>query len=217
MTDEQVTNNVKDALIWDIRVDETKIDVNTKDGVVTLKGSVPSHFQKTDAQAIASRIKGVTDVVNRLKVEVPLPVSDEEIVRDIQSALARDALIEETQVGVSANRGIVTLTGTVTAYDDKTEVEDMAWRTRGVVDVVNEVKVISPITRSDKEMEAEVRNDILRNVRLTPTQIEVSVEGGVVTLSGTVDSYIKRNLAEGAVLWTPGVADVVNNINVILK
>ena len=46
-----------------------KIDVDTKDGVVTLSGTVKDTAEATKAVSIARKSKGVKHVVNHLKVE----------------------------------------------------------------------------------------------------------------------------------------------------
>jgi len=64
--DAGVTAKVKAALIAESGVDGTKINVDTFNGRVTLKGEVPNRGQVDKASQVARGIEGVKEVDNRL-------------------------------------------------------------------------------------------------------------------------------------------------------
>lgn len=72
---------------------------------------------------------------------------DAQILDDVFHELHRDARVDETEVGVQVNRGIVTLRGTVTLNKHmgnrakKLAAEEAAQRVAGVRDVVNDIQV----------------------------------------------------------------------------
>jgi hyperosmotically inducible protein len=66
IADAAVTSGVKAKLLADTAVSGLKIDVDTKDGVVTLKGTVPSRAEADRAASLARETKGVKRVVNEL-------------------------------------------------------------------------------------------------------------------------------------------------------
>lgn len=66
--DAAITTAVKAKLIGDSQVSGTKIDVDTKDGIVTLKGTVKSDEEKSKAIQIARDTKGVQRVEDQLTV-----------------------------------------------------------------------------------------------------------------------------------------------------
>jgi hyperosmotically inducible periplasmic protein len=68
ITDAAVTAAVKTKLLADSKTPGLKIDVDTKDGVVTLTGTVPSKVAEDKAVADARGTKGVKRVVNNLKI-----------------------------------------------------------------------------------------------------------------------------------------------------
>jgi hyperosmotically inducible protein len=68
MTDPAITSAVKTSLLADPDAAGLKIDVDTKDAVVTLSGNVRTPNEKTRAEDIAKGTKGVNSVVNNLKV-----------------------------------------------------------------------------------------------------------------------------------------------------
>src|ERR1700687_1261808 len=71
-------------------------------------------------------------------------------------------------------------------------------------------------TRSDVQIQADVLAELKWEPRVMPNEIGVSVKDGVVTLTGWVDSYIKRWAAEDAAHRVRGVKAVANDIDVRL-
>jgi hypothetical protein len=67
VSDVTMTAKVKNALMVS-KVDTGQLDVDTKEGVVTLKGSVPTASQKALAEKVAKQVEGVTTVKNQLSV-----------------------------------------------------------------------------------------------------------------------------------------------------
>jgi hyperosmotically inducible protein len=68
ITDAALTTAVKTKFLADTAISGLKIDVDTKDGVVTLTGTMPSAAEKTQALKVARETEGVKSVVDRLKV-----------------------------------------------------------------------------------------------------------------------------------------------------
>ena len=58
-TDPQIQHDVMNELKWDPRVTDAKISATANDGIVTLRGSVPHHFEKMIAEQAAQRVGGV--------------------------------------------------------------------------------------------------------------------------------------------------------------
>lgn len=67
--DASVTASVKSRLVADRAVNLTRVDVDTNDGTVYLKGTVESAEQKTRAEQLAWQATGVKNVVNNLQVK----------------------------------------------------------------------------------------------------------------------------------------------------
>jgi hyperosmotically inducible protein len=63
-----LTSKVKTRLLADRTIPGLKIDVDTRDGVVTLTGTVASETEKTKALRIARETEGVQKVVDELKI-----------------------------------------------------------------------------------------------------------------------------------------------------
>jgi|SRR5689334_11527088 len=71
-------------------------------------------------------------------------------------------------------------------------------------------------TRTDEQIQREVLDEFKWDARLQPNEIGVAVKDGVVTLTGWIDSYIKKWAAEDAAKRVRGVKAVANDIEVRL-
>ena len=69
MDDAAITAQVSAGLAKDPTLSALKIDVDTRDGVVTLNGPAPTQEAKDRATAIAQGVKGVSSVMNQLSVK----------------------------------------------------------------------------------------------------------------------------------------------------
>jgi osmotically-inducible protein OsmY len=71
LTDDYVSDSVRQKLAADQVVKGGDLDVAVKDGVVTLNGKVREQKQKDKAERIAKHVRGVKSVVNNIKIEKP--------------------------------------------------------------------------------------------------------------------------------------------------
>ncbi|MEW5706449.1 MAG: BON domain-containing protein [Actinomycetota bacterium] len=152
-SDEEITEAVRKNLELDVWVDETKISVETIDGVVFLRGAVgeiagtqkavpvSSRIEKQEAENDARWVAGVVDVVNHLVVKPEMKIADAEIARDVRAALIKNTRLDLTEANVDVTDGVVTLTGEVPNYTQKRIAEFVAFSVPGVVDVINELYV----------------------------------------------------------------------------
>ena len=69
MDDAAITMQVSSGLAKDPALSALKIDVDTRNGVVTLNGPAPSQEAKDRATAIAQSVKGVNSVINYLSIK----------------------------------------------------------------------------------------------------------------------------------------------------
>jgi len=144
LMDGWITSDVKLRLIADANVPALDINVDTKDGLVTLFGKVPSEMAKADAEADARKVKGVTSINNELQI-VPssrkevVKAKDDVIEKDVKKAFSKnDAL---SHIDVEVKGGMVRLTGTVPSHFTKLEAATVSRSTPGVRAVSNELEV----------------------------------------------------------------------------
>lgn len=216
-TDEEIKRDVVNQLALNSRVDASDVNVDVSDGVVTLKGTVPTFNSRLAAFSSAMMIAGVRDVHNLLTVEYPggiITYSDEEIRSNIQSVFSRSPDIDIDDVRVEVKDGIVVLEGAVPSFWQKGLAEDLAGNVSGVLDIQNHLAVVLPETALDKGVAESIVSTLERSDTVDPDTITVAVHEGVVTLSGVVDSWPARQTAYEIASYTPGVVGVRNNLMV---
>lgn len=214
-TDQEIRQNVWDEISHDVRIDSGNINVTVTDGIVYLVGTVPTYSQKITAAQDARRIKGVIDVVNNLAVSLSRVWTDEEIRNTIRRNLDRDVRITQPgNIGAIVADGVVTLTGTVPGYDQKTAAADDAWTAPGVIDVINDVVVVPPTRRTDAEIEADVRRALDTDPDINAARITATVVNGVVHLRGAVPTYYQIDESANDAWSVSGVVNVVNELTV---
>src|SRR5271155_324263 len=128
-------------------------------------------------------------------------ISDLELRQDVLDELEFEPSVNAAHIGVSANRGVVTLTGFVTSYAEKTAAERAARRVKGGTAIAQEIEVRLPSDKrwSDDEIAARAV-DILKWRAGVPTnRISVKVEKGIVSLAGEVDWQFHKTEAEDVV------------------
>lgn len=142
--------------------------------------------------------------------------TDSEIQQDVLRELKWDTRVEETDVGVEVDDGVVTLSGTVSSWGRRHAAAEAAHRVRGVLDVANDIVVRTPGTPglTDTEIAQAVRHALAWDVFVPESRIQSTVSDGVVLLDGEVDSLTELKDAERAVRNLAGVRAVTSLIAV---
>lgn len=136
--------------------------------------------------------------------------------RDVESELRWEPSVDEARIEVSANNGVVTLSGHVPTYAQKCGAEQAAKRVHGVRAIANELRVeLAPgTTRSDEDLAAACRAALTGHGLVPQGQLEVLVDHGRVTLEGTVEWNYQKVAAEQAVQYLLGIVSLTNQITV---
>jgi osmotically-inducible protein OsmY len=140
-------------------------------------------------------------------------VADSEITRSLEHAFQRDLRLRDAGIQVSTFMGTATLKGTVDSLFDAQEAVQIAKRTVGVQSIVNDIQV-DPLLRRDSEIGEDVRRRLTQSSFIQPTELEVQVAGGIVTLAGTVPTWAQCRQAERVAREVRGVKLVRNNLTV---
>lgn len=138
---------------------------------------------------------------------------DGEIRRAIRQFLAAETAVPIEDIGIHVDDGVVMLSGSVANLLQKDQAERIAESVRGVRAVVDNTRVV-PTLREDDDVARDVRAVLARSAPLGIGEIMVGVKGGVVTLQGTVDSWVRSRLAERRAMSVRGVTKIVNKIAV---
>jgi osmotically-inducible protein OsmY len=142
--------------------------------------------------------------------------ADSDIRRDVEDELRWDPDIDATDVAVSVNNGVVTLTGFVRSYMRKYQAEADAKRVAGVAAVANDLEVRLP--NIDERPDPEIARDAIERIKselpYAWDKTRVVVKNGWLTLEGEVEWQYQRERAEEAVRRVRGVKGVANSIQV---
>jgi osmotically-inducible protein OsmY len=147
--------------------------------------------------------------------------TNKELREDVVEELKWEPLLREvaSQIGVTADEGMITLSGLVNTYSQKLAAEQAAQRVAGVtvVAVDMEVKVLGLHQKSDIEIAKAIKDALRWNTAVQEDKIEVKVDCGWVSLDGTVEWEYQRRSAELNVRDLMGVRGVTNRILVKSK
>ncbi len=215
-TDLCLRKDIEEELEFEPAVDASAIGVAVKDGVAMLTGHVASYAEKVAAEHVASRVKGVRAVAVEIEVRLPFDIQhdDDEIARRAANILAWSVILPPTDsVQVTVEKGWVTLVGEVDWQHQKLAAEEQIRRLAGVVGLSNLITVRPHVSAGN--VEERIAQAYRRNAELEPSGINISVDGGKVTLSGRVKAQRERQTAERAAWAVPGVTMVVDNLLVL--
>jgi len=211
-SDKQLQQDVMDDLRWDPSIDASKIGVAASNGVISLTGTVPSYFQKQNAERIIKRVAGVRAVANDIEVHLPSSTekTDSDIAQAALNALKWDTSVPDENVKVSITKGWVTLEGNVDWNYQRESCEKVVEKLLGVKGVTNRL-VVAPHAKS-RDVKNEIKAALHRYAELEARNIEVDSADSSVTLRGQVRSWAERREAETAAWMAPGVTQVKNEI-----
>jgi len=208
-TDVRLRDAVMRQLDWDPEVDDSAIGVTAKEGVVTLTGFIDSYAGKLAAERIVKRVRGVRAVANDITVRLRVDRTDTDIAADAARALKLRPGISES-VQATVHNGHVTLTGKVEWLLQKEHAEEAVRHVRGTRGVLNHIEVAPKTTQRD--IRRRILQALHRNADLEARHVDVTVSKDVVTLTGTVRSWLQREAAEQAAGSAPGIRQVTNEI-----
>ena len=143
-----------------------------------------------------------------------------DVSKDIRASLDSNGL-KNVSVSQDRDKGVVTLTGQVAADSDKAQAESLAKSIAGTQVVANEIIVTPPGIEADaKKINSALDDAVGNNLKAYFIQyglsdsVSYSVRGGVVTLTGNVNSQAKRTQAAKLASSVANVTQVVNEIQV---
>jgi osmotically-inducible protein OsmY len=136
--------------------------------------------------------------------------------QDVIDELEFEPSVDAANIGVAVESGVVTLSGHVATYAQKSVVEDIVRRVKGVKGIAEEIEVrcFGSYKTADDEI-AKRALDILRWTTLVPMNVvQVKVQNGWITLTGAVGWQYQKNAAADALRGMEGVLGIANDIEV---
>ncbi|CAG2139547.1 Osmotically-inducible protein Y precursor [compost metagenome] len=140
---------------------------------------------------------------------------DTQLKESVLEELEWEPSVDAAGIGVQVRDGVVTLTGHLASFAEKNAAEEAIRRIPGVKALAVEIDVRLPAdaARTDGDIARAVANVLAWNTFVPVDRVQVTVEQGVVRLTGTVDWNYQRMAAERAVSGLLGVKNVINAIS----
>src|SRR6516162_9289179 len=214
MRDDDLWRHVAAELSWDPQVDSDAIEVSAADGTVTLRGTVATLRLKQAGGRAAARVRGVTRVANKLRVQITDKDrrDDEDLRGDVLEALMLGVSVPMT-VDAQARDGFVTLTGTAQWHYQREAAESRTANVPGVAGIDNVITLTqTPDARAARDA---IGAAFRRDAALEAGGLTVETfSNGLVILAGTVSSWAAHDHAMAAAWSAPGVTRVDDRIRV---
>ena len=144
-------------------------------------------------------------------------VDDAWITSKVESKLAADPEVNNFEIDVDTQEGVVRLSGNVEQEKARQEAEKLARNTEGVKAVKNEIELGDPTFKenvTDAWIVTKIKAKLSASGDVNPFNIDVDAVEGVVTLSGIVKKEEAKREAERIARDTKGVKEVHNQIKV---
>jgi hyperosmotically inducible protein len=220
--DGRIESSFKESYVSKTYLKGDAVKAESKDGVVTLSGTVNEQSHKDLAQETAQDLPGVKSVDNRLELKTASSSekSNEWLAIKIKAALLfhRSVSLENTQVYVE--EGIATLRGEASSEAQKELTTEYA-NVDGIKEVRNEMTVAKTPKNTDQTMQekiddasitAQVKMALLFHHSTSALKTSVTTKDGIVTLSGKAKNTAEKDLVTKLVSDIHGVNSVVNNM-----
>jgi osmotically-inducible protein OsmY len=201
----------------DSRVNAAMVQVAMgPEGTVTLRGTVPDFQARRAAVEDAWKEPGVDQVKDFLIVPQPDPAAfvhpmvpgDEGIRAQVNQYLRGQDILDAKTIDVEVEDGKVTLRGSVNAYWKRRRAEELVLGVDGVKDLASYLTVVPTEGLGDDVTAETIVDSLSENYLIDPQSIDIRVNRGLVTLSGTVRTERAKREAFDIALNTAGVSDV---------
>jgi hyperosmotically inducible periplasmic protein len=223
-TDSRIESSAGKSYVFKTYLRYDSITTESRNGAVTLTGTVAEASHKSLAQDTVAGLPGVKSVDNQLLVkgEQPAEHSDTWIGLKVKTALLFHRNVSAGTT-VSVTNGIVTLSGQASSAAEKELTTEYARDVDNVKSVENEMTIAStPAVSSetigekidDASITAQVKSSLLSHHSTSAIRTTVKTTDGIVTLSGIAKNAAEKSLVTKLVTDINGVNSVVNNMTI---
>ena len=224
-TDSRIESSAAKSYNFKTYLKDDSIKTESKDGIVTLTGTVADASHKSLAQDTVAGLPGVKSVDNQLVVngDQPAEHSDAWITARVKTALLFHRNVSATGTTVYTKDGIVTLQGVAASMAAKDLTTEYAKDIDNVKGVNNELTITTTpatvdATTSDKiddaSITAQVKSSLMSHHSTSALHTTVSTTDGVVTVGGVAKNEAEKTLVTKLATDINGVSSVINNMTI---
>jgi hyperosmotically inducible protein len=221
--DSSIESSAKKSYVFKTYLQGDDIKINSKDGAVTLTGTVSEESHKSLAQETVANLPSVKSVDNKLEIKGTPPAknSDAWITTKVKTMLLFHRNVSAL-TEVNTTGGIVTLRGHASSEAEKDLTTEHVKDVEGVKDVKNEMTVGKTGKKKqtvggkidDASITAQVKMTLLYHRSTSALNTSVATKRGVVTLSGKAKNAAEKDLAAKYANDVKGVKSVNNQMTI---
>jgi osmotically-inducible protein OsmY len=222
--DDRIELSARQSYVFKTYLKDDDIKIQSRDGVVSLSGTVSEESHKSLAQEAVAGLPGVESVDNRLEVkgDHPAEKSDAWLSAKVKTTLLFHQNVS-AMTEVNTKDGIVTLKGDATSLAQKDLTTEYAKDVEGVKDVRNEMRVLNTSDKADRTLvekiddasiTAQVKIALLFHRSTSALHTKVETKHGVVTLNGKAANAAEKDLVSKLVNDVKGVKSVNNQMTI---
>jgi hyperosmotically inducible periplasmic protein len=221
--DSSIESSAKQSYVFKTFLQNDDIKIQSKDGAVTLTGTVSEESHKSLAQETVAGLPNVKSVDNKLEIKGTPPAknSDAWITTKVKTVLLFHRNVSAI-TEVNTTNGIVTLQGKASSQAQKDLTTEYAKDVEGVKDVKNEMTLGKTSKKKqsvggqidDASITAQVKMTLLYHRSTSALNTSVATKRGVVTLSGKAKNAAEKDLATKYANDVNGVKSVNNQMTI---
>lgn len=230
-TDDRIESSARNSYVFKTYLKGDDINIQSKDGVVTLTGVVSEESRRGLARETVAGLPGVKSVDNRLAVKGASPTanSDAWLAEKVKATLLFHRNVSGSKTKVEVKDGIVSLSGEASSQAQKELTTEYAKDVDGVKDVKNEMTVASnkPGKKTmgekmddvgesidDASITGQAKMSLLFHRSTSARNTKVETTAGVVTLYGKAQNAAEKILVTKLVNDINGVKSVNNRMTI---
>jgi hyperosmotically inducible protein len=224
-TDSRIESSAAKSYVFKTYLKDDSIKTDSKDGIVTLTGTVTKASDKSLAENTVASLPDVKSVDNELLVkgEQPAEHSDAWITTKVKTSLLFHRNVSGTGTSVYTKDGVVTLQGEASSLAQKELTTEYAKDIDNVKSVNNEMTIAKTSATpdatigdkiDDASITAQVKSSLLSRHSTSALHTGVTTTDGVVAITGIAKNDAEKSLVTKLVTDINGVTSVVNNMTV---
>jgi hyperosmotically inducible protein len=224
-TDDRIELSARQSYMFKTYLSHDAIQIQSKDGAVTLTGTVALEPHEILAEDTVAGLPGVKSVDNRLEIigERPARDSDAWLLMKVKTTLLFHRNVSTHNTKVSVKEGHVTLRGKATSQAQRELTAEYAKDVEGVKDVRNKITVTRNVKMpaetigeniDDASITAQAKMTLMFHRSTSAGNTRVETNEGVVTLGGYARNGAEKDLAGKLVADIYGVKSVINNMHI---